>query len=147
MSGGSRYLYAKACSGAASCTASFGITSFLAYLRYIENNGNFPDDRGKSPWEPQSFLMEQQCGKPCKYDYLLHTETMQQDWIKLMDKMGEPRALLPHDINPTVGKERLQFTKDVLGIIHRLDANMFDEWGFEKRDESFNLRVSFGSPH
>ena len=91
--------------------------------------------------------MEQQCGKPCKYDYLLHTETMQQDWIKLMDKMGEPRALLPHDINPTVGKERLQFTKDVLGIIHRLDANMFDEWGFEKRDESFNLRVSFGSPH
>ena len=132
---------------AATCTAWVGITSFLGFLQFIENHGNFPDNRGTSPWEPQSFIMEEQCGKPCKYDYLLHTETMQEDWIKLMDKMGEPRTLLPHDVNPTGAKQVIEFSSEALEIIHRLDANMFVEWGFKRRSESFNLRVQTGSPH
>jgi len=153
----SRYLFAKACVHAATCTAWVGITSFLGFLTYIENHGNFvaPDphnetwvaNRGTSPWEPQSFIMQEQCGKPCKYDYLLHTETMQEDWIKLMDKMGEPRTLLPHDVNPTNGaKELVVFDDAALDIIHRLDANMFEEWGYKKR-AAFNLRVQTGTPH
>lgn len=153
----SRYLFAKACVHAASCTGWFGITSFLQFLQFIENRGNFvpPDPpnaswvagRARSPWEPQSFIMEEQCGKPCKYDYLLHTETMQEDWIKLMDKMGEPRTLLPHDVNPSKGApELVEFDDAALDIIHRIDANMFEEWGYKKRT-AFNLRVQTGAPH
>merc|ERR1712166_742942 len=43
----SRYLFAKACVHAASCTAWIGITSFLGFLTHIENHGNFvaPDHK------------------------------------------------------------------------------------------------------
>merc|ERR1719310_378944 len=57
-----------------------------------------------------------------------------------MDKMGEPRTLLPHDVNPSKGApELVEFDDAALDIIHRIDANMFEEWGYKKRT-AFNLR-------
>ena len=144
MSGVSRYLFAAACVHAASCARWYGINSFLGFLQYVDNHGNFdqdPPNRGKSPWEPQSFIHREQCGQPCKYDFMLHTETMQEDWIKLMDKMGEPRTLLPHDVNPSGKGQTFEFTPEVLEIIHRIDANMFEEFGFKKRTSTFQLQV------
>jgi hypothetical protein len=60
---------------------------------------------------------------------------------------GEPRTLLPHDVNPSKGApELVEFNDAALDIIHRIDANMFEEWGYKKRT-AFNLRVQTGAPH
>ena len=60
-----------------------------------------------------------------------------------MDKIGEPRSLLPRLVNPSTRtkapSEALEFTSEALDIIHEIDANMFEEWGYKKRHESFAL--------
>ena len=42
--------------------------------------------------------------------------------------------------------ELVEFDDAALDIIHRIDANMFEEWGYKKRT-AFNLRVQTGAPH
>ena len=154
----SRYLFAHECQLAARCTQEFGIDSFLGYLRYIEAKGDFPNGAGTSPWMPQSYLLRQQCGQPCRHDHLFHTSSMQADWLALMNEIGAPRTLLPLPANLTrmspcrgQGGENNKctpptvFSLEVLRIIHRIDANMFDEWGYTKRDRQFELADAWGS--
>ena len=142
MTGRSRFLFAYECQFAASCTQNFGIESFLGYLRFIEQRGRFLDGPGTSPWMTQSYLLRQQCGQPCRYDNLFHTSSMQADWLALMNELGEPRTLLPLPADKTrvtPDTPPTNFSHEVLEIIHRIDSNMFEEWGFAKRDRPFEL--------
>ena len=131
----SRFLFAWNCDHAKSCTQYFNIKSFIEFLRFVRRKGDH------SPWEPQSLIHRNFCGQPCKHDFAFHTETMQDDWIALMDKIGEPRSLLPRLVNPSTrtNAPAIEFTSEALDIIHEIDANMFEEWGYKKRHESFAL--------
>ena len=83
---------------------------------------------------------------------------MQADWLALMNEIGAPRTLLPLPANltrtqPCRGQGGANnkctpptiFSLEVLRIIHRIDANMFDEWGYTKRDREFELADPWGS--
>merc|ERR1740133_498572 len=99
---------------------------------------------------------------PCPlHDHLFHTSSMQADWLALMNEIGAPRTLLPLPANltrtqPCRGQGGANmpnnkctpptiFSLEVLRIIHRIDANMFDEWGYTKRDRQFELADAWGS--
>lgn len=131
----SRFLFAWNCDHAKSCTQYFNIKSFIEFLRFVRRKGVH------SPWQPQSLIHRNFCGQPCKHDFAFHTETMQDDWITLIDKIGEPRSLLPRLVNPSTRTKApaIEFTSEALDIIHEIDANMFEEWGYKKRHESFAL--------
>ena len=139
----SRFLFAWDCKYAKTCTSAFNIKDFLGFLKFVKMRlhwGNGTLGSGHSPWEPQSQLHEQHCGKPCKHDFLFHTETMQDDWFALMDKIGANRTLLPQTVNPSPHGPQapaIHFTSEALDIIHLIDANMFEEWGYKKRKEPF----------
>jgi len=135
----SRFLFAWECKFALSCARSFGIQTFHQFLRFVDKR--YP---GHHPiWMPQQLIMIQQCGNPCKYDFLLHTETMQENWLELMDKIGQPRTLLPRDVNPTKGMHPpIEFDTEALEIIRRIDGDMFDVWGQKERKEPFSLNAN-----
>ena len=137
----SRFLFAWECKLAASCTGSYGITHFHQFLRFIDNHMRM---KTRTVWHPQHIIMYDQCGNPCEHDFLLHTETMQEDWLELMDKIGEPRTLLPQTINPTrTGNHPpIEFDAEALEIIRRIDGPMFDVWGYKERKESFSLNAN-----
>jgi hypothetical protein len=92
------------------------------------------------------YLLMRQCGRPCTYDYMLHTETMDDEWVGLMKAIGLAPKRLPRPVNPSTSagrgwlgatSPRTVFDEEVLEIIHRIDANMFGEFGYEKRLEPF----------
>ena len=39
--------------------------------------------------------LERHCGRPCRYDYLLRTESLAADWLRLVEALGLPRHALP----------------------------------------------------
>mgnify|MGYP006144102083 FL=1 len=90
----------------------------------------------------QSRFIRRVCGRPCSADYYLHTESLLDDWLHLLSNLSLPLVGLPR-VNPTAinGQvPRTIFTKEVVDIIHRLDANMFSEFGYKKRtDAPFEL--------
>ena len=43
----------------------------------------------------QSGLLHRACGDPCRYDRLLHTKTLTDDWIAMVTDFGLPRVALP----------------------------------------------------
>lgn len=81
------------------------------------------------------------------YDAVVHTESLQSDWERVMASIGEPASLLPPNPNPTkkVGARGacppVVFTQEVVEIIERLDRRMFEEFHYERRtDYGFVLR-------
>ena len=79
---------------------SKGIRSFEGFIRSIERNclGHGPTwaegPMPGCPWPPQSFIIQRQCGRPCVYDYMMHTEHMQDEWLGLMAAIDEPPTRL-----------------------------------------------------
>jgi len=134
----SRFLFAWDCKAAKSCTSYFNIKTFIEFLRFVKRKG------ARSPWIPQSAIHHNFCGQPCKHDALLHTETMQDDWLTLMDKIGGERTRLPKLVNPSshAHTPKIEFTSEALDIIHEIDANMFEEWGYTKRHESSSFQLA-----
>ena len=118
------------------------LRSFLHFMRWVEATGCCPWDgpRVQSPdrWPiSQSGRLHRACGDPCRYDRLLHTETLTDDWIAMVTDFGLPRVALPR-LNEAVGGRtvtppNMTLTDEIVAIINRVDAPMFSEFGYQKR--------------
>ena len=110
---------------------------FIGYMRDADNDHRMV----------QSALIRKACGEPCTADYYLHTETLSDDWLNMLRDEDLPLVALPH-ANPTTTDswkvpDKTIFTPEVMNIIHRVDANMFEEFGYRKRlDVPFELTSS-----
>ena len=119
-----------------------GVTSFAGFVRHAEEVATSWGNHGE--WEYSlSVNLLLACGRPCQYDYLLHTETLTHDWLHLLRQLEMPLVALPHH-NPTNTTSRNPppptiFTTEVLAIINRLEASVFDEFGYERRTDEFEL--------
>ena len=83
----------------------------------------------------QTARLQRACGNPCAYDALLRTETLEQDWQRLLAGLGVPPIALPrrntngdpdHHSSPALSRAQLD-------QINELDAWVFSEFGYEQR--------------
>lgn len=132
----SMYTYSYVCHEAPVCTKEHSLAGFLRECeRHIAQNW---------PSMAQSAYIERECGRPCNADHHLRTERLQDDWLDLLRQLHLPLVGLPR-VNPTVASEERElppvvFTQEAVDIIHRLDANMFAEFGYRQRtDTPFEL--------
>lgn len=119
----SLYTYGYVCKAAAVCTKQ----TFAAFMRTMERQHH-----------AQSDNIKRECGVPCLADYYLHTETLEDDFLSLQRNLSmTPIVGLPIT-NPTsthVSIPRTIFTREVVNIIHQLDARMFTEFRYRKRTD------------
>ena len=118
-----------------------GVNSFLEFMRWA-------NESEVGPGEAQARQLHISCGMPCVHDYLVHTETLAIDWLRLLAHLELPLIALPH-MNPTSEVEksvegshpppRTVFTREIVDIVHRLDARMFNEFGYRQRAAGFEL--------
>ena len=81
----------------------------------------------------------------CQYDHLLHTETLESDFVAVLGHHGLPLLGLPR-INPTKEANHedeltppVVFTRDALRIINNVDDAIFTQFGYTKRYDEFEL--------
>lgn len=67
----SRFTYAWNCQFAIYCTPG-SVKTFEQFMALV---GGGPGHTVE-PWIGQSKIVRDQCGEPCKHDYLLHTEVL-----------------------------------------------------------------------
>ena len=114
------------------------ITNFGSFMRWVN----------ATPAVAQSARIRKQCGDVCKPDYVLHTETLKDDWLRMLQAEHLPLYELPHvnqgQSSPEgIGSafpafdQTVAFTPDVLDIIHRVDAAMFSDWGYARRTSGY----------
>ena len=82
------------------------------------------------------------CGWPCRYDYLLRTESLAADWAALLRGARMPLAPPLPRVNEALHKRgvppTIAFTPRVLEIVASVDAGMFDAFGYARRTAPFN---------
>ena len=119
-------------------TIPHGVTNFTGFMN---------DVRDRRSQLAQSYVIEHTCGKPCVHDHILHTEKMLSDWLDLLAILGLPPIGIPR-VNPTASASSnghnvpppTVFTEEVVSTVHRLDTNMFVEFGYTHRsDAPFSL--------
>ena len=88
-------------------------------------------------------------------DYKLHTLHLAEEWADLLTQLEMPKVQLPR-VNPTRPSCHKQhgkpsawwdrscppptvFSAEVVAIVEELDAKMFEEWGYERREAPFEL--------
>ena len=128
----SSYTYAFRCSYSDTCTSA----TFKEFMRSVS--------RGEI--RTQSSSIHSMCGQGstfCKYDHVIHTETMLEDFIAILDMYGIGRQGLPHS-NPTGSGGRRNpgrtiFDAEIVAIINRVEARMMHEFGYQKRQAPFEL--------
>jgi len=93
------------------------------------------------PEHSQSQSIRRACGRPCAHDFLLHTESLQNDWVRLLAALDMPLVGLPR-INPTASHDRTArtapptvFTREVVDIIDNLEESLFTEFGYARRTD------------
>ena len=96
-------------------------------------------DPSTVPRKQQSWDIRDACGTPCKYDYVLHTETLAQDWYALLEELGLPRIGLPHVIPSGKREPPTLFTPAIAHKIEQIDRPMFEEFGYLKREAPFTI--------
>ena len=94
----------------------------------------------------QSEFIRHACGSPCRFDHLLHTETLDQDWEKLNRSEG---LNLPRQM-PVVNAAQfvrgvpplITFTRSILQRINQIDSILFDEFNYTRRTEPFDVSAN-----
>jgi len=132
----SLFTYGWKCQYAAVCVP-YHVSNFSRFMEWI-----YSGNRNVA----QSRHVANACGTPCAYDHVLHTESLGDDWIRLVEALALPRRPLPW-ANPTSNNQPVGrgpppptvFTSRVVEIINELEANMFDEFGYEHRQAPFEL--------
>lgn len=92
----------------------------------------------------QSARVKRACGDPCTYDALLRTETLNQDWTKLLEALHLPPIKLPRfnavgaqpasDVAAEQPGETVDtLTREQLDAINRIDSWIFTEFEYPKR--------------
>jgi len=94
----------------------------------------------------QSDFIRHACGFPCKYDYLLHTEALDEDWqhLRTSESLSLPRKM---PVNNTARFLRgvpplITFTASMLQRINAIDSILFDEFNYTRRTEPFNVSAN-----
>ena len=92
-----------------------------------------------------SESLHRACGDPCVYDFVMHTETLELDFVNLLSNLGLPLIGLAR-MNPTRRDQPergpppvAEFTQGVLDVIHRVDGWVFTEFGYTRRLSPFEL--------
>lgn len=120
-----------------------GVSTFGGFVQWADEQARATDNDMFAL--SMSFALLLACGRPCRYDYVLHTETLSSDWLHLLTTLELPLVALPHS-NPTQLQSRppppTVFTNEVRAVIHRLERSVFDEFGYERRMRTFELNSS-----
>lgn len=109
-----------------------GVVNFSGFMRHSRDT---PSGREYA----QTTLIQRACGMPCVHDYILHTERLSSDWLHLLRSLRLPLVGLRR-MNPTLKEDPNNgpppptlFSKEVVQIIDKIDANMFNEFGYAHR--------------
>ena len=93
----------------------------------------------------QTSSIHRACGANCHYDHVLHTENLASDWAALSSRLELPLVTLPR-VNEDVGigphgpPPPTVFDEEIVGIIDRVEAQMFDRFGYKRRSAPFELK-------
>ena len=82
--------------------------------------------------------LERHCGRPCRYDYLLRTESLAADWLRLVEALGLPRHALPrvneaNDLGRWGKAPATEHTAGTIRFVNRAEAPVFEEFGYSMR--------------
>ena len=90
----------------------------------------------------QSAVIARACGSPCRYDHLLHTETLTADWEALIRATRLPLPRTLPRVNPAVFVRgvppSIVFSRRVLQIVDDVDDLMFTTFKYARRGLPFN---------
>ena len=107
------------------------LISFASFLRFVS----------MSRWWVDMTLSERiftKCGRPCKYDTLLHTESLSKDWSRLLVQHPHlPRVRLSH-VNKGGGQAHhpwgppppVSYTPELVNIVQRLESVVFETFDY-----------------
>ena len=131
----SMYIYTWSCEYSDWC--SRGYQPWMEFGEFVKNSLE------PGAHATQSASVERACGHPCKYDHLLRTEHLTADWTALMRQTGRQVWQLPRS-NPSKNgpmgpPPRTVFTREVTDIIERVEAPIFEQFGYRKREPPFEL--------
>ena len=122
------------------------LRTFSHFMQWVEGETELLGDaHGLS----QSSRVFSACGDPCEYDVLLRTENLTAGWRELVQTYQLPKMALPHlngALNVTFDDDppapSVELVPDVVGIINRIDAPIFDRFGYTRRPAPFVASVA-----
>lgn len=85
----------------------------------------------------QSYRIHHACGTPCKFDHVIHTETLLADWVALLLKFQLPMVGLPKINEANAGESprgappKSSYTLRNLQLVNSHDSAMFSEFGYK----------------
>ena len=122
------------------------LRSFGHFLQWVEGEADLLSGQAGLSQSARVFAA---CGDPCEYDALLRTEDLENGWRALLHKYGLPTVQLPDlgDFNATLHADDspsppATFTPETVGIVNRIDAPIFDRFGYTRRDAPLVASVS-----
>jgi hypothetical protein len=80
------------------------------------------------------------CGEPCNYDFVLHTESLQEDFISLCKELGLPWPIKLPSIDEGGNRPvpSTNFTRSIIDKINLVDASIFDQFGYQRAIAPFS---------
>ena len=103
------------------------LSSFAAFMDWVNTSARDTT---------QSARVHRACGQPCQYDYILHTETLAEDFSSLLSNLGHEPLLLP-TLNerrpPPRGNATATFTPSIVKLIDALEQPIFHTFGYNQR--------------
>lgn len=144
MSGEAIFLHAnhRACLGGGAKGQGV-LKSFENFMEYVGSPAFVHDGgtTGHGGWTLTSRIRHA-CGQPCKFDFLLHTETLTRDWERMLRHFNLPHVALQHDNDSGASDgslwgaaPRAVYTAKTRRVVNALEAEIFDEFGYKMRTE------------
>mmetsp|Transcript_21866 Transcript_21866/g.68696 ORF Transcript_21866/g.68696 Transcript_21866/m.68696 type:complete len:564 (-) Transcript_21866:136-1827(-) len=121
--GESAALYFLQATNATACLVTFG-----TFLRHMRSHGAHM---------AQTAHIHRICGAPCLYHFLVHTETLDADWLALLGQLRLPLKPLPH-VNVVDGSARrthqlaAHYTPELARIVQEMELLLFDHFGYSR---------------
>jgi len=139
-------LYIMSYAGRAVLHTRLPFTAFMeSYVAYRPPLSMLPRGGDRAYQHSLTLTLTAACGWPCRYDYLLRTESLAADWAALLRSARMPLALPLPRVNEALHRRgvppTIAFTSRVLEIVARVDAGMFDAFGYARRTVPFNYSL------
>jgi len=116
----------RRCSSTANYLQAKNATSALAtFTQFMQFMETVPQEHGAYS---QTAQIKRSCGTPCRFHYLLRSETLVADFIALLGHFQLPLQALPHSSETpgAAGYARVErYTPKVAAIVQRLEALLF----------------------